>query len=235
MQFNKINEGDISISINGPLEPYKFEYIIDSTTGYDVNSTGKQFRIKMKFLTHLHGEYLETITVNINNQMIIKDQDNNNLQTQIMEVQVPFDLTVLSDEEKQEASGQSSFSIISLIMTFGTSILIQLVLGNSIEATWLLLGTLQLMSFLPLLSLNLPVNFREFSKNLAVLNGEPQALPNLFEYFYDSINAVKEPYNKYFEFMNFKTVFLLLNAGRKIETWILIFIISCIIWVLMDF
>ena len=189
----------------------------------------------MKFLTHLHGEYLETITVNINNQMIIKDQDNNNLQNQIMEVQVPFDLTVLSDEEKQEASGQSSFSIISLIMTFGTSILIQLVLGNSIEATWLLLGTLQLMSFLPLLSLNLPVNFREFSKNLAVLNGEPQALPNLFEYFYDSINVVKEPYNQYFEFMNFKTVFLLLNAGRKIETWILIFIISCIIWVLMDF
>ena len=188
----------------------------------------------MKFLTHLFGEYKETIVVNINNQMIIKDQDNNNLQTKIMKVQVPFHLIVLFDEDKQEANNQSSFSIISLMMTFGTSILIQLVFGISIEATWLLLGTLQLMSLLPLLSLNLPANFREFSKNLAVLHGEPQALPNLFEYFYDSINVVKEPYNKYFEFMNFKTVYLLLNSGRKIETWILIFIISCIIWVLMD-
>ena len=219
VRFNEITDSDLDISISGPLSPYQLEYTIDSTTGYVVNSTGSAFRIKIKFLSSLLGNYKETITVTVNNQSIMQDLDNNNLETTNMEIQVPFSAVVLSDEEEAQANSQSSYSIISLILTFGTSIFIQVVLGGAIEATWLLLGTLQLMSLLPLLNLNLPANFRQFSKNLAVLNGEPEALPNLFEYYYGTLNIDKEPYNLYFELMNFKTKYLLLNSGRKIETW----------------
>ena len=229
VRFNEITDSDLDISISGPLSPYQLEYTIDSTTGYIVNTTGTSFKIQIRFLSSLLGNDQETILIKINNQSIIQDLDNNNLETTTMQRQIPFQLIVLSPEEKAQANSQSSYSIISLILTFGTSIFIQVVLGGAIEATWLLLGTLQLMSLLPLLNLNLPANFRQFSKNLAVLNGEPEALPNLFEYYYDTLNIDKEPFNLYFELMNFKTKYLLLNSGRKIEIWFLIFIVSCMV------
>ena len=234
VRYNEITDGDLDISISGPLSPYQLEYAIDSTTGYVVNTTGYSFRIQLKFLSSLLGNDQETILIKINNQSIIQDLDNNNLETTTMQRQIPFQLIVLSAEEEIEANSQSSFSIISLILTFGTSIFIQTVLGGTIEATWLLLGTLQLMSLLPLLNLNLPANFRQFSKNLAVLNGEPETIPNYFEHYYDTLNIDKEPYNYYFELMNFKTEYLLLNSGRKIEIWFLIFIVSCIVWIITD-
>ena len=174
----------------------------------------------MEYLSTIYGENTETITITIHNQDIIKDLDGNKLKTENMDVIIPYYYFVLSEEEKAEARSRSNYSIISLILTFGTSIFIQVVLGGAVEATWLLLGTLQLMSFLPLLNLNLPSNYREFSKNLAVLNGEPTVIPNVFEAYYNSLNASKDPFNRYFEIMNFKTNFLLLNAGRKVTIWI---------------
>jgi len=56
------------------------------------------------------------------------------------------------------------------------------------------------MSFVPLFNLNLPGNFREFSKNLAVLHGEPEMIPNLFE---KNINKTElKPYNDFFDLMS---------------------------------
>lgn len=73
-------------------------------------------------------------------------------------------------------------------------------IGQTIEASWLLLGTIQLMSLIPLFNLNLPENFRAFSKNLAVLHGEPEFIPNLFEALVDTENV--HPFNQYFEWMS---------------------------------
>lgn len=55
------------------------------------------------------------------------------------------------------------------------------------------------MSLVPLLNLNLPANFREFSKNLAVLHAEPAILPNVFESVLETKNL--KPFNQYFELM----------------------------------
>ena len=134
------------------------------------------------------------------NEKIVQDLDGNYLGTAIVTKQIPFFLNFVSDSEKQAASSQSTASLISMLLTFGTSILISTLMGGTIEATWLLLGTVQLMSFVPLFNMNLPSNFREFSKNLALLNGEPQSIPNLFEYVVDSSN--QKPYSNYFELMS---------------------------------
>mmetsp|Transcript_19371 Transcript_19371/g.22556 ORF Transcript_19371/g.22556 Transcript_19371/m.22556 type:complete len:136 (-) Transcript_19371:656-1063(-) len=122
--------------------------------------------------------------MNFNNKKVVQDLDGNYLETASVEKKIPFLLIVISDAEKATASGQSTASIISLLLTFGTSIFVSVVLGGTVEATWLLLGTIQMMSFVPLFNLNLPANFREFSKNLAVLHGEPTAIPNLFEHLW---------------------------------------------------
>lgn len=139
------------------------------------------------------------MTVTFNTPAMVTDVDGNNLLTTSTSYEIPFFLYVISEEDKAAAQSQSSASLITLILTFGTSVFISVVLGGTVEATWLLLGTLQLMSFVPLFDLSLPNNFREFSKNLAVLHGEPKALPNLFEYLIDAEG--QEPYNQYFELM----------------------------------
>lgn len=234
VKFNEIDNSDLSIEIDGPLSPYKFDYVIDSSTDYIIGAVGSSFGIQFEFLSSLYGDLKETITITIHNNQILEDLDGNYLKTVEMKIKIPFYLTVLTSEEKRVAQAQSGFSIVTMLLTFGTSFFIQVVLGGTIEATWLLLGTLQLMSFLPLLNLNLPANFREFNKNLAVLNGEPGFLPNIFEAYYDSLGVEIKPYNRYFEMMNFKTEYLLLNAGRKIELWLLVFFISAISFIIFD-
>lgn len=232
--FYEKTTDDISIEIDGPLSPYTFDYTIDNTTGYTVGSENDRFFIKFDFLSSLFGKNSETITIKINDLTIIKDVDGNDLTTSEMSIEIPFFLVVLSEDDKAAADSQSSASIISLILTFGTSVFIQVVLGGTIEATWLLLGTLQLMSFLPLLSLDIPANFRQFAKNLAVLHGEPEAIPNVFEYYYDGENIDKEPFTQYFELMGFKTTLLLLNSGRKMMIWMSIGLFMGISWILYD-
>ena len=234
VRLNEIEDGDITIEVTGPLSPYSFTYTIDETTGYEVGTTSDSFFIQFEFKTSLAGSDQELITLTINNNTFIEDQDRNYLAKKSTEISIPFSYFALSEEEKQAASQQSSASILSLVLTFGTSLLIQFVMGGTIEASWLLLGTLQLMSFLPLLNLNLPSNFREFSKNLSVLHGEPEAFPNIFKYYYDTLEIVMEPFNEYFELMSFKTSYLLLNSGRKVMIWIGIGISMIVSWILVD-
>ena len=226
VRFGEIVEGDIDLSIDGPLTNYKLEYTIDNTTGYVVGNTGREFHIKMNFLTNLYGESSETLNIRFNNRKIIHDLDGNDLQTILTKIKIPFYFISLSEQERNVAQNQSSFSLASLLLTFGTNFLISLVLGSAVEATWLLLGSLQLMSLLPLLNIFLPSNFREFTKNLAVLNGEIEVIPNIFETYYDELDINKQPYNRYFYLMGFKTKYLLLNAGRKVEIWLGIIILS---------
>lgn len=128
------------------------------------------------------------------------DSDGNNLQTKEISKTVPFFLVYVSAEEKAAAGTQSNAGLLTMLLTFGTSTFISVALGGTVEATWLLLGTIQLMSFVPLFNMNLPGNFREFSKNLAVLHGEPGALPNIFEGYVET-NGL-EPYNDYFALMS---------------------------------
>ena len=186
------------------------------------------------FDTNLYGEDSEVITLNFHDDHIIEDMDFNYIVTKTTEISIPFSYFSLSDEEKEAASQRSSASILSLVLTFGTGFLIKFVMGSSIEATWLLLGTLQLMSFLPLLNLNLPSNFREFGKNLSVLHGEPESFPNIFKYYYDTLDIVMTPFNEYFEHMNFNTSYLLLNSGRKVMIWMVIGFLMTVSLLLVD-
>ena len=128
------------------------------------------------------------------------DSDGNELQTEKVTKEIGFFLVVLSEEDKAAAGTQSNASLLTLLLTFGTSTFISVALGGTVEATWLLFGCIQLMSFVPLFDINIPANFREFSKNLAVLHGEPEAIPNLFENFIETEGL--EPYTDYFKLMS---------------------------------
>jgi len=225
--LQSLEPNDLQISMEGPLAPYEFDFEISPATGYVVGNTVKSFKIKLKFKTSLYGDLggkprllicVEKIIIVFNRDKFL-DTDGNRLMTETAEAEIDFFLIVISDEERQAAEAQSGISIISIILTFGTSILFSVVLGNQIEATWLLLGTLQLMSLTPLFNLNLPQNFRVFSVNLAVLHGEPQFLPNLFEYMIDQKGL--EPFNPYFDLMSNRSglIFRFQNEFVVHELW----------------
>ena len=183
------------------------------------------------------------MTLTFNNKKILYDSDGNFLTNDETDTNISFRFSYLSDKDKVAAERQANGSILSIILTFISSTFMQLALGSSIEATWLLFGTVQLVSLVPLFNLNLPSNFREYAKNLAILHGEPEALPNLFSEYVDTENL--EPYNTYFELMSqcqfgnncildFKTTALFMNAGRKIEIWGLTLVFMYIFYILYD-
>lgn len=207
--FGNITSSDITITIDGPLAPYSFDYTIDETTGFIEGETSDKFRIQFSFLSTLAGKEkgklvclikIETITIKFNNPDIVHDLDGNPLMTEKLEKKIPFSYVVLLESEKAAASSQSNGSLFAMLLAFGTSTFISVALGGTVEATWLLFGCIQMMSFVPLFNLNLPANFREFTKNLSVLHGEPQAIPNLFEHYVDTTGL--EPFNEYFYLMS---------------------------------
>ncbi len=53
--FGEIAEGDISVEINGPLAPYEFTFLIDSSTGYIAGEVGDHIKIQFAFLSSLAG------------------------------------------------------------------------------------------------------------------------------------------------------------------------------------
>ena len=55
--FAAYSEGDISISIEGPLAPYKFNFTINSTTEYVTGQVKNRFKIQFEFLSNLAGEH----------------------------------------------------------------------------------------------------------------------------------------------------------------------------------
>ncbi|CAI2365637.1 unnamed protein product [Moneuplotes crassus] len=230
--FGEYNEGDISIDIEGPLAPYEFKFYINPATDYVPGEINIKFKIQFEFLSSLLGDHHETIIVTFNNPEMFIDLDGNSLSNKQTTITIPFFKQVLSEEEKKATNTQSGASILSLLLAFGSSTAISVIFGSKIEATWLLFGCIQLMSFVPLFNVNLPGNFREFSKNLAILHGEPGGIPNLFE---STVNTTGlQPFNKYFETMGFKTELLVMNSGRKIELWIIMFFSMGISFILFD-
>ena len=66
----------------------------------------------------------------------------------------------------------------------------------------MLLNTLQLIALLPLLSLTFPVNFIEYAKFLAVVNGELGGIPNIFEELvFSNDDLVQGAFNSNYELM----------------------------------
>jgi len=145
-------------------------------------------------------ESIELVTITFNDRSKIKDRDGNQLSTTSIQKKIGFTYIYISEEDMREAQIQAQISLGSILLTFLTSGVFSIITGTSFEATWLLLGTLQLISLTPLFNLNLPPNFREFSKNLAILHGEPQQIPNVFEQTIDKGDL--KPFTPYFELMS---------------------------------
>ena len=125
----------------------------------------------------------------------------------------------MSEDEKKFVDSMTGGTLFLLVFVCAMNGLFSFILGSMVEGTWLLLGTLQLMSFIPLCSLNLPSTYRLYSKRLSILNGEPTFLPNIFDAITEKIS--QESFNQYFFLMNFKTRNFTTNSGRKIELWII--------------
>jgi len=63
--LEELEVGDIVVTIEGPLKPYKFSYVIGPSTGYIAGKTVQsffvQFNMKSTLLGKYDGEYLKFI------------------------------------------------------------------------------------------------------------------------------------------------------------------------------
>ena len=66
----------------------------------------------------------------------------------------------------------------------------------------------------------MPHNYRIYVVVLSPINGEPGAIPNLWEGFLNSFgNFTVKPFNQNYELMDFNSRLFILNSGRKLLLW----------------
>ena len=53
--LGNLNDGDLEITISGPLSPYEFNYYLNESTGYTVGKVTDKFKIQFEFLSSLAG------------------------------------------------------------------------------------------------------------------------------------------------------------------------------------
>ena len=82
VRFNTIQDDDVTVTIEGPLSPYEFEFIIDETTGFETGQLDDQFYIQFEFLSSLFGENEELLTISFDDQTILEDISKNYLLTE---------------------------------------------------------------------------------------------------------------------------------------------------------
>lgn len=113
------------------------------------------------------------------------------------------------------------------MMTSGFSF----VMGSNLEATWLLLNTIQLISMIPAISIEIPTLFRAFTLRLLSLHGQINFIPNIFNtYLTEGVNT--SPINEYFKLLKFDTTHFVLNSGSNIEIWGAILTLGLFSWLL---
>ena len=92
---------------------------------------------------------------------------------------------------------------------------------------------LQMVSLIPLFSMNFPAMIIEYSKFLTPLHGEPGFLPNIFEdYVFTNGHLNLEAYNDNFMLMGFSTKYFIMNTAKKILlTLIILFMLPIIVMI----
>ena len=80
-------------------------------------------------------------------------------------------MEVLNPTEAAASDSSGGTTVLAVGLGIGFSTLLSFFMGNTLEATWLLLNTIQLMSLSPIISVNLPSLFRDFTKKLVSLHG----------------------------------------------------------------
>ena len=101
----------------------------------------------------------------------------------------------------------------AVILSFIINYALGFIMGNALEATWLLMGTLQLMSVIPLVSIYVATSFWQFCQRLLPLHGIIGWIPNPFVHLSDS--SKERPYSESYELMSFNSHYLVVNLGAN--------------------
>ena len=79
-----------------------------------------------------------------------------------------------------------------------------------------------MIALLPVTNFFFAPNFREFNKYIAVLNGEPEVIPNVFELSLNMDNFDLKPFNDFYLNQGVKTTYFIFNSSRKLLIWAVI-------------
>lgn len=146
--------------------------------------------IYVTFTSTVLGNKQETIKLTYNNPSVLTDVYENVLETKDTSIETSRRYEVLNASEAATSDASGFLTMLGMVLGIGLSMGISMIMGGSLEATWLLLCTIQLMSMTPVLKLDLPTIFRDFSTKLIGLHGQFTAIPNMFlKYMTKGVNT----------------------------------------------
>jgi len=157
---------NFELSLNGPKSSYDFSWKF-----VEESFTSTQFKLEVSLFTSLFGYEAETFVLKIKDLTTIKDEHGlvvHNDETSIRSLER---FEILNPTEETASAGSGGTTLIAVALGLGLSTALSFLMGNTLESTWLLLNTIQLMSLTPIVSVNLPTFYREFAKNLISLHG----------------------------------------------------------------
>lgn len=162
----------------------------------------------------------------------IKDKYGNDLQNDETQTKSILPYEYLSDSDKKMSQFASIATLIILILGFAANFLLPYLMGGKLEQTWLLMGNIQLISLLPLCSVNLPPLFTAIALKMMSVHGEIKGIPNVFKNYLGYVRD--QSYNARFSLLDIDSKFLMFNAGSNAQIWLIIIVLGSISWFMFN-
>ena len=113
----------------------------------------------------------------------------------------------------------STATMSGLMINLGISML----LGTTMESMWSLLHAVQLLNFLPLINVEVPINMRVLFEVLGFANMDVKVINGLFtDYMIESESLAEEPYNDHFAEYGIDSHSILVNSAEPLMLWAIV-------------
>ena len=179
----------MKVYINGPSSPYKFSYnIYDPRSYLEVTNEITQLDVRIYDIqAPIYGGGVEKVEIWFYDPTVLKDLANNNINDRkiignlkmyeyISEGKY-YAIISLDDNKLAESVGISiKFTILSM---FSINLLLKLLISSSAALMWSLINVLQVLRYILLININMPVMTDILMQYLAVVVGEVDEIEEL--------------------------------------------------------
>jgi len=241
LKMKKTNEIEIQFSelivVNANsdlLSEHMIVWVEGTTNSCPISWKSREYFYKGKLTTELILELkiecglkgnAEIFYVNITDPYLITDPGKNKLLNNLLEVRSKRFLYI-SDAEKEIVVGTGETFDFSTMITLGLVVCASLLQSAAVESFWAFLNMVQILSYVPLITCDLPHNLEIFlteylsaSKISLPFHLLPDWVPQPLDYLKEFIT---EPLNARYLIAGYQSISFVYNFAEQLCTWVLL-------------
>eukprot|EP01022_Parablepharisma_sp_SALTPOND_P028562 TRINITY_DN71152_c0_g1_i1.p1 TRINITY_DN71152_c0_g1~~TRINITY_DN71152_c0_g1_i1.p1 ORF type:complete len:1645 (-),score=40.75 TRINITY_DN71152_c0_g1_i1:653-5587(-) len=191
---------------------------------FPIYTPHKKFSLQAEVNCSLRGE-AEIFYVELTEPSYVRDYANNSLQTTVLSARAKRYVYISKDQQAAVEGAGTSFSA-SSFLTFALVLGANLMQSAAVGAFWTFINMLQLISYVPIISCELPHNLEVFLTEYLTVGRVafpfrllPGYLPNPFAYFTAFITF---PFNERFVVCGYESLSFIYNFAEQLITWLLL-------------